>query len=199
MAIARRALDHPCVYDWIQALAGGRQVHRRLAPYLADTDGQVVMDLGAGTGGIIPLISPTARYIALDIDPGKVHGLRRRYPAAHALLGSATALPFASGEIDIVVCKAVAHHLPPPALALALRECARVCRGRFIFLDAVRVPGRFLSSAFWRYDLGRFPYTEDELGEALTQHFELERVERFTVYHRYLLCSARPKRKGATH
>lgn len=187
------AVSNPRIYDWVQALAGVQRVHDKLMPLLANTDHQVVLDVGGGTGGVIPLLPSNACYICLDIDPGKLVGLRCRHSRAHAILGSVTILPLADRSADIVVCKFVAHHLPPQALALALQECARVCRDRLVFLDAIRVPGRFLSSVLWRYDQGRFPYTAEELQQALAPQFELEQVKRFAVYHQYLLCSARPK------
>ena len=94
--------------------------------------------------------------------------------------------------VDYVVCVDVAHHLTDDQLAGMMREFARVVRRQVIFVDAVKRPDSVLSRILWGLDRGSYPRTEAALLTALGRTLRVERVERFTVYHGYLLCVASP-------
>jgi ubiquinone/menaquinone biosynthesis C-methylase UbiE len=87
-------LDHvvaePWIYSQIQKVFGLEWRKQRLEPYLAETNYKVILDVGAGTGLYRSLISKTARYIALDIDPKKLS----RVSDAIRLIGDAAHLSF---------------------------------------------------------------------------------------------------------
>jgi hypothetical protein len=89
-------------------------------------------------------------------------------------------------------CVNVSHHLDDDTLQKMLREAARICTTRFVFLDAVRVPGRLASSLLWRLDRGRHPRTEEDLRARLGQIFRHERSLVFSHFHRYLLWIGSP-------
>ena len=187
-------VSHPSVYDLVQRVAGGRNAGQRLAVLLTSADGKIVLDMGGGTGRLLQLLPSTSRYLCLDNDPLKLRHLRQKYPDSSAVLGDATALPLADGAVDVIVCRGVAHHLAPETLDLAFREAARVCH-TFVFQDPILLPDRLISRLLWRYDRGRFPRSSSELQMALSQWFELQKVDKFTIYHQYMLCSAEPKRE----
>jgi SAM-dependent methyltransferase len=136
-------------------------------------------------------------YLCLDIDLAQVRFAKNR--GADALVGDAARMPISSGAIDLVVMRAVSHHLTDQAFAMMIDESCRVLKpgGRLLFLDAIWarswVPGRLL----WRIDQGTHPRTEDQMAKVLESHFELERRMTYAVHHRYFLALARPKSNTA--
>jgi SAM-dependent methyltransferase len=87
-----------------------------------------VLDVGAGTGALIPSIrgnGPHAAVIAVDASAGMLRATRghTNAPAAQA---DAMALPIADATVDAVVLAYVLFHLSHPSAALA--DAARVLR-----------------------------------------------------------------------
>ena len=109
-----------------------------------------------------------------------------------AVLGDAGRLPLLTSAADGALMVEVSHHIPDSALRSMLSEAARVTRGTFLFIDAVRGP-RLRSKLMWQLDLGRHPRSEPEILEALGEGFSVERLERFRgVNHDHLLCVCAP-------
>ena len=176
---------NPLVYDVVQRLLGARETARRLGGALADADGALVLDVGAGTGAMERLLPPTARYLWLDPDPRKLAGFRTK-SSASAVVGDSTALPLRDGAVDWAVSVAVSHHLDDEQFGHTLDELRRVTRERVVFFDAVLSPLR-RSRLLWRYDRGRHPRPAEVLKRELASRFQLVSVEEFTAIHRYLL------------
>lgn len=110
---------------------------------LGDVRGRRVLDLGCGSGAnTILLAARGAQVCGLDISEELLRLARRRLAIngrgdqAVFVTGSAHALPFADGSIDIVFGIAVLHHLD---LARACSEVRRVLTsgGRAIFQEPV--------------------------------------------------------------
>jgi SAM-dependent methyltransferase len=189
--ILHRLVAIPRIYDLVQWALGAGVTRERLAPYLRNTPaGAVVLELGAGTGNWADLVPPGARYVWLDNDPEKLQGFRAKRPHDLAVLGDGTALPFQNHAVDSILCVAVTHHVPNDGLPHLVDEMARVARERLIFVDAVDVPGRSVSSTLWKYDRGSYPRPDRALRQALERRFVLERTEIYSAYHSYLLCVA---------
>jgi ubiquinone/menaquinone biosynthesis C-methylase UbiE len=167
--LLHRIAADPRAYDAVQRLVGCRQNLRRLAPHLADSGGQIVLDLGAGTGTCRRLVPPSGRYVWLDNDPRKLRAFRARQPSATAVLGDAARIGLRDKSVDVILCVAVSHHLQDGELRDLLAECARVCRGKLIFLDAVKQSASRLSRWMWKYE------------------------EQYAVLHHYVLWVGRPK------
>jgi uncharacterized protein YbaR (Trm112 family) len=180
-------LGHPRVYELHQAYGGGRPIAAKVEKHLVDLRNATVLDIGAGTGMVGGLLSPSTRYVWLDNDRLKLRGFLAKRIESFAVLGDAARLPFAPEAADWSVMVEVSHHLPDGALRECLAEAARVTRDRFLFVDALRGP-RLRSKLLWQLDLGRHPRSENELLSALEGSFELEKVERFRVNHDHLLC-----------
>lgn len=87
--------------------------------------GQVVLDLGAGTGvaGRAALSAGARRVICADLAVGM---LRHCGPALHPVAADATALPFRDGAIDLVLAAFFLSHLP--SIGAGLAEIRRVGR-----------------------------------------------------------------------
>ena len=130
----------------------------------------------------------------MDIDLGRVRVAQAR--GASAIQGDATQMPICTASIDIVVLRAISHHLGDGDFAAMVAESRRVIKpdGRLLFMDAIWakswLPGRLM----WGIDQGSHPRTEDHMSSFLETHFELERRVTYSVYHRYLLALARPRR-----
>lgn len=187
-----RVVGSPLLYNALQRLCGARHTLRRLRPLLADTAGQRVLDVGAGTGIALSLLPEQTRYIWLDTDTAKLRGVRTPGARARAIVGDATRLPLRDRCVDVALCLAMSHHLSDARLEAMLGELARVVDRRLIFLDALVVGNSIRSRLLWAIDRGRHPRTLDTLRAAIERRFEIVTLEEYAVHHRYVLCTAVP-------
>jgi ubiquinone/menaquinone biosynthesis C-methylase UbiE len=129
----------------------------------------------------------------MDIDLPRLRIAKRR--GASTVLADASRMPISSASIDLVVLRAVSHHVDDRTFATMIAECRRVLKhdGRLLFLDAVWVPSRLPGLVLWRLDQGSHPRTREQMLEAVLSHFDLEHQVTFSVFHTYLLAMARPK------
>ena len=92
-----------------------------------------LVDVGCGTGSFLARLARNGhlgRLTGVDTSPAAVEALVG-VDGVEAVLGDATALPFADGEFDLVTARHMLYHVPD--LDAALREARRVLRtgGRF--------------------------------------------------------------------
>jgi SAM-dependent methyltransferase len=193
--VLHRVASHPLVYDAIQRMAGCRTVLDRLSPHLQVEPGESILDVGAGTGLLSGVTPSAARYIWLDCDLDKLRGFRAKGIGALAVIGDAVQTCMADKSVDYAACVAVSHHIPDERLDQLFCELSRMVRRRLIFLDAVR-SGGFVSNLLWKYDRGGFPRADEVLCEHVSRYFEIMKIERFTVYHQYLLLIAKPRERA---
>jgi SAM-dependent methyltransferase len=177
----------------MQRLVGREEGHRRMRPYLAQTAGCMVLEVGAGTGDWAQVLPPTARYVWFDNDPQKLTGFRARRASALAVVGDATRLCLRDKSVGWTLCIAVSHHLTDEELRLFLRSLANVSRDGLIFLDGLRTDGSWISQLLWKYDRGANPRKLEALQPFIEEFFDIEKEEQFAVYHNYWVCQARPK------
>jgi SAM-dependent methyltransferase len=100
------------------------------------TAGEHVLEVGCGTGVLLPRLAseagPTGRVVALDHSEAFLGQARERIEAAGlgatvtAVLGDAQALPFPDAQFDATHCERVLMHVEDPDLAI--REMVRVTR-----------------------------------------------------------------------
>lgn len=185
---------HPWVYDRVQCVAGREENYRRLVPLLRRASGELLLDTGAGTGEIVRILDPSTRYLWLDNDAQKLSGFKAKGGPGLAILGDVTRIPLGPGSVHTGLCVAVSHHLTDPEFDDLLRELARVCSTELIFLDAIEEKSSPVSNFMWRYDRGSHPRTAEHLLSMLRRHFEIEDIQRYTIFHRYVLCVGRPIR-----
>ncbi len=109
---------------------GPATVYRCLAAALVGScpdplDGQVVLDLGAGTGvASEELARVGARSVQMDLAHAMLSVRSGRRPPA--TVADARRIPYRDDGVDAVVSAFCLNHLPDPAVALA--ECRRVTR-----------------------------------------------------------------------
>jgi ArsR family transcriptional regulator len=103
--------------------------------------GQVIADLGCGTGAILPLLAPVAgRVIGVDREAAMLEVAEERtrdLPNVTLSRGLLDALPLADGSVDLALCQLVLHHVRdlPPVFAEVARVLAPT--GRWVILDMV--------------------------------------------------------------
>lgn len=135
--------------------------------------GQVVLDVGSGTGALIPLIEAyrPARIIACDLSPNMLARLAERHPRVERHLADVADLDLAPASLDAAFMNAMFSNVADkPA---ALRNLARMLRpgGRLIVShpegrDFIRKLQRHVDfrldplpdQAEWRVLLAPFPF-----------------------------------------
>lgn len=108
--------------------------HTAALAWLQVASGQRVLDLGCGTGPLLPMLEAAgARPIGLDYSPRSLAVARAELTAAWLVRGDARTLPFPDACFDRVAALGVLGYLAPGDLstgdlARGLGECARVLR-----------------------------------------------------------------------
>ena len=94
-----------------------------------------VLELGPGPGSTTDWLVPRVGSLTcVEYDEADATALGRRQPGVDVRHGDATALPFASGSFDTVVCFTMLHHLPSAATQDRLcADAARVLRPNGVF------------------------------------------------------------------
>jgi len=88
-------------------------------------DARIALDLGAGTGKVTAVLSALGLTVhAVEPDERMLDELRRVVPTAHALGGTAEAIPLPDASVDAVLVGHAFHWFGPAALG----EMARVLR-----------------------------------------------------------------------
>jgi ubiquinone/menaquinone biosynthesis C-methylase UbiE len=183
-----RLAEHPWVYDRIQAIAGNNRVFERLSRQIVPLHPKIVVDIGGGTGSVQSLFPLDCMYICVDREMPKLLGFRSKVPHGKAVLADVTALPISDNSVDMVICKAVTHHLTNVMLEQTFAEAHRVLRagGNLVLLDAI-LNRRFVGQLLWTLDRGSHPRSEEELHQTVNEKFKIAHWETFAIYHEYVL------------
>jgi ubiquinone/menaquinone biosynthesis C-methylase UbiE len=140
------------VKDWDHYVAQTEEVARskgfqELRDHILDraapSSGDVVLDLGAGTGLLTMQLAPRVERVwAIDISPLMTQYLETKAKSAglenvRTATASACNLPLIDGCVDLVVSNYCFHHLANEDKLRTLREVHRVLRpgGRLTFAD----------------------------------------------------------------
>jgi SAM-dependent methyltransferase len=189
-----RLLANATLYEFVQVATGSRISEARMREILGPIDPSTrILDAGGGTGIIARVFDSGRDYCCMDIDLARLRVARGR--GASAVQGDVTRMPVSTASIDLVVLRAISHHLGDDGLAKMVAESRRVIkpRGRLLFLDPVWAPSWLPGRLLWRIDQGSHPRSEAHMRAVLESHFELERRVAYSVLHRYFLALARPR------
>ena len=152
-------------HDLIGKLDLGSEISRRL--YHCD----VAVDLGCGTGDLLPFLKTKARQvIGVDNSPKMLEKARARFggdpDGIEFRIGEVIHLPLGNGEADAVVINMVLHHLAAPEQAIA--EIARVLRagGQLLVSDFAKHCHDLLQTEYGDRWLG---FTEAEMDKWLAR------------------------------
>lgn len=161
----------------------------RTLRHLAARPGEVLLDLGSGTGALLRRVlasTPGIAALGVDVSLAMLRAARSRLPPGVPLLhADAGGLPLACASVDAVVSVSSFHYWPDPAAGL--REIRRILRpgGRLIITDwcddflACKLCDRWLR-------LTRRPYHRiygaEECGVLLARAgLEVTRLERYKI------------------
>ena len=151
---AMRGIEQiPWLYDLSMALMPGMQRWRKSLAGLARGR---VLEVGCGTGQMLPLYPDGVELFALDPNADALIRADRRAPAAGLLCASAEHLPFPDAAFDTVVSGLAFCSVPDPARGLA--EIRRVLKpdGHLLMLEHVHARNR---AGRWLLDTLQPPWT----------------------------------------
>ena len=142
------------VAEWVERFEGeSREIYALrhvIAAAVGIEDGDVVADVGAGTGLFVPLFAARAslngHVYALDIAPKFAAHIRDRVDEAglanvSVVLSRERSITLPRDSVDIVFLCDVYHHLEYPQTVLDSMRRALRTSGRLIVIDFERIPG----------------------------------------------------------
>ena len=165
--------DRVAVVDRLAQTPGFQRLRAELIALAKLGAGDHVLDIGAGSSGLLTLAAAphVAHVTAIDISAPQCAGLRRRIESSQITntdvrVGGATDLPCADESFDVVLSNYCLHHIPDDRKILALLDIARVLRpgGRVVLGDMMFEIG--LHTARDRAVLTRFARTQLRRGPA---------------------------------
>ncbi len=184
------SIEHPLVaalYDRVVPESWLFGPHRA---YLTDGLSGTVLDLGAGTGALLPHIDSRVNYYGLEPDPYMRRRAAKR--AANAGIsvtlteGRAESIPYAENSFDTVLASLVFCTIADPDAAID--EVARVLKpgGEFRFFEHVHADGRWgiaqnVVNPVWKRVAGGCQLNRDTVsrfvGHEAFDVIEIERLE----------------------
>jgi ubiquinone/menaquinone biosynthesis C-methylase UbiE len=132
-------------FDVVVALTRERLWRALAAMYVAPQPGEVIVDVGCGTGSLALLLSrvrPGAQIVGLDPDPEVLAVARRKADADTAVqwrvgMGDALVESLGASSVDTVVSSLVLHQCPLPMKRAVLASMFAVLKpgGRLVIAD----------------------------------------------------------------
>ena len=157
-------IDWAARYDllaWLLTHGRERELRERFIDLARLADGNVVLDVGCGTGTLAIAaaghVAPTGSVCGIDASPPMIARARRKATRADVhvdfRVGVAEKLPFPDGRFDVVLSTLMLHHLPRKTRQQCAREIKRVLKigGRVLTVDFGRGNGRGLLAHFHRH------------------------------------------------
>jgi SAM-dependent methyltransferase len=142
-----------------------RVMSRRVLPALLLGTARAVLDVGTGTGGMLPPLraaAPSAALFGVDVAEGMLALAAEKSGGARLVVGDAHALPLLSGCADVALLAFVLHRVADPAQALA--ETARCLRLGGRVATVTWGPARFATpvGTLWHDELARAGGNDDQ-------------------------------------
>lgn len=140
-------LSAPAMYDLLQSAVGASRSRRRLVrDHVRAKAGDVLLDIGCGTGELLPFLPDGIDYHGFDLSPAYIDAARKRYPGRGTFecMDIADYRPTEGRAADIVLSIGVLHHLDDD-IAIKLLHAARDRLrpgGRFVSIDGTLVQGQ---------------------------------------------------------
>ena len=144
-------------YDMVISLTRERLWRGLAAAYVAPRPGELIVDVGCGTGSqalLLARIEPAARIVGIDPDPEVLAIARAKAPDAtvewRQAMGDALTEVVAPGSVDTVVSCLVLHQCPLALKRAILAAGYAVLRpgGRLVVADFGVQPTRLNRAAF---------------------------------------------------
>lgn len=136
----RRTLGLANVYDLFQDQVGARRFREMyVASYVRPHSSSKILDIGCGTGAILPYLPKTAAYVGFDLSSEYIQSAKKRYGDR----GEWHCAPVSEmkvddfGTFDIVMANGVFHHLDDPDAIRLVQIASKALKptGRFCSFD----------------------------------------------------------------
>lgn len=106
-------------------LGGEERIRRELFAATQLPPRSIILDIGCGTGALVPHLPTGAFYVGIDASLAMLRRARRKHPNRAFLLADVASLPVASLSTHLAVAMGVLQHTADPAACIAqLRRVA---------------------------------------------------------------------------
>jgi SAM-dependent methyltransferase len=170
MSIYQRLLGHPFVYDRIRPLVVGGIDWAPLYRNLDAAMGDVVLDVGCGTGIAHEYLRGFAAYHGYDTDPVAIKFAREKTggPNINYECAVVTATDVARIRPTRIVLAGLLHHLSDDNCLDLLRMCGTAPSvKRIATSDVVYLPGQTVSNVLAYFDRGKFVRNREQYLELI--------------------------------
>lgn len=171
MAAVKSLLAHPAIFDFYQALIGANHAKRIFVEeWVRPASGDRVLDIGCGTGAVVPFLPDGLDITAIDISDDYIAAARARYNsrASFRVGDAADSAVDLGGGFDVAYAFGVFHHLPDSVALRLLEGALRHLRpgGRFISIDPTLIAGQsWLSRFIVTNDRGQYIRSPEEFSD----------------------------------
>lgn len=157
-----RMLELPAGFDLYQRLVGAPRAKRRFVEEVVrPRPGERILDVGCGTGALLPYLPAECPYVGVDVEPRYIARARGRWGArADFVCADVADLRRPAGEeFDVALAFGVLHHLRGEELAGLAGRLRRLLAddGRFAAAEPVATAAAGAVERFlMRHDRGAF-------------------------------------------
>ena len=171
--VAKQTLAAPAVFDLYQRLVGAPKcLERFVAQWIGAQPGDRLLDIGCGTGAVVPHLPRDVELVGVDISEAYIGAATARHGAVgQFLVADASDQSLDLGApFDIAYASGVLHHIPDePARRVIEGAISRLKPGgRFVSIDPTLVQGQgWLSRTIVKADRGQFIRSPEQLAELM--------------------------------
>ena len=172
MLFYQRVLGHPFVYNRIRPFVVGGIDWSPLYEKLESGPGDVIVDVGCGTGIAHDYLRGFAAYYGFDTDQVAIDFARQNKsgPNVTYTCGIFTAEDIARIQPTRIILAGLLHHLSDGDALSLLRMCAQAPSvKRIATSDVVYLPKQFVSNALAYFDRGKFVRKPAQYVDLITQ------------------------------
>jgi SAM-dependent methyltransferase len=165
MKLYQRILGHPFVYDRIRPLVIGGIDWSPLYRNLGAGPGDVILDVGCGTGAAHQYLTGFAAYYGFDTDEVALESARKKTSAVNVNYECRIVTPADIERIapTKIILAGLLHHLTDDECLALLQMCAKAPSVRRIATsDVVYLPGKHMSNLLALLDRGKFVRKRDQ-------------------------------------
>ncbi len=159
MSLYQRLLGIPFVYDRVRPFVVGGIDMTPLFRNLEARAGDVILDVGCGTGMALEYLRDFSAYHGFDTDEVAIGFARRKHAASqrvHFERRAASAADIAALKPNRVILSGLLHHLSDEQARALLTACGQAPSvDRIATSDVVFLPGEHVSNLLAWFDRGR--------------------------------------------